>query len=559
MPFAAEKQSYNTTRTLQGSDDMAKKYLTIEEAAEILGVDPSDLSRLREKGEIRAFADRGNWKFRQDDVDELARKRQTDSDPDVPLFKPPAAPKAPVDDDLAGTFVFEEPVTPGSSDSSINLGSEPDEIIGNQPTIVRKGGLDDLMGSDSDVRLVFDDSLMPDNSDDVLSDSDHSDSDVRLINFDKPKDDGSDSDVKLVADKASVKTPKNKGEASDSDVTLIGQNKEDAFTLDLDESDGSFVFGGESSGIALGGFAEEDDADSGITLDLAGDSGIALEAGDSGISLDPGGSGISLEPDDSSLVLAGDSGISLGGPSDSGIALEGLMSGDSGVGKKKPKGKKPAQDLGGTMPEMPMMSAPDDELGNTQMEIPMLGGQDSEFEFTASPLDDDSHTDFAMLGEDDAPAARKGGAKKGKSQDEDDDLFDTSTTVEFSADDDEFDSSADVFADDSDDMEVADDVIGEDDEIAEDVFGAADEDFDEELQSGQSSSDFAVPSMAGPRVSAPIQAEWGGATFGMLLVSSAVMLLTSFMMYDVVRTMWGNNEPNAGTEMILSSFRGMFG
>ncbi len=534
---------------------MAKKYLTIEEAAEILGVDPSDLSRLREKGEIRAFADRGNWKFRQDDVEELARKRQTDSDPDVPIFK---APKKPADDE----FVFEEPITPGAGDSSITLGEEvPDEIIGNQPTIVRKGGLDDLLGSDSDVRLVFDDSLMPDNSEDVLSDSEHSDSDVRLINFDKPKDDGSDSDVKLVPDKASVKTPKNKGEASDSDVTLIGK-KNDAFTLDLDESDGSFVFGGESSGIALGGFAEDDDADSGITLDLAGDSGIALEAGDSGISLDPGGSGISLEADDSSLVLAGDSGISLGGPSDSGIALEGLMAGDSGAGKKKSKdkgkAKKPPQDLSGTMPEMPMMSAPDDDMGNTQMEIPMLGGQDSEFEFTASPLDEDSHTNFAVLGEDDAPAGKKGGAKKGK-HDSEDDLFDTSATVEFGADDDEFDSNADVFADDSDDMEVADDVIGEDDEIAEDVFGAADEDFDEELQSGQSSADFPVPAMSGARVSAPIQAEWGGATFGMLLVSSAVMLLTSFMMYDVVRTMWGNNEPNAGTEMILSSFRGMFG
>ena len=525
---------------------MAKKYLTIEEAAEILGVEASDLSRLREKGEIRAFADRGNWKFRQDDVEELARNRQTDSDPDVPMFKAPAAPKS---DDDDSSFVFEDPVTPGASDSSINLGlEEPDEILGNQPTIVRKGGLDDLMGSDSDVRLVFDDSLMPDNSDDA-----HSDSDVRLINSDKPKDEGSDSDVKLVADKSSVKTPKKKGEASDSDVTLIGKkNQDDAFSLDLDESDGSFVFGGESSGIALGGFAEDNDADSGITLDLGGDSGIALDAGDSGISLDPGGSGISLEADDSSLVLSGDSGISLGGPSDSGIAL------DSSGDKKKGKGKKPAQDLSGTMPEIPMMSAPADDLGNTQMELPMLGGQDSEFEFAASPLDEDSSSNFATLGDDDSPAAKKGGGKKGKKQ-EDDDLFDTSTTVEFGADDDEFDSNADVFADDSDDMEVADDVVGEDDEIAEDVFGAADEDFDEELQSGQSSSDFPVPSMGGQRISAPVQAEWGGATFGMLLVSSAVMLLTSFMMYDVVRTMWGNNEPNAGTEMILSSFRGMFG
>lgn len=545
---------------------MAKKYLTIEEAAELLGVEPSDLSRLREKGEIRAFADRGNWKFRQDDVDELARKRQTDSDPDVPIFRSPPSSKPPKDD-FSDSFSLDIPGS-GKDDSSINLGNEPDEVIGNQPTIVRKGGLDDLMGSDSDVRLVFDDSLMPDNSEDVLSDSEHSDSDVRLINFGDSSDEGSDSDVKLVPDKASVKTPSNQGQGSDSDVTLIG-SKDDSFTLDLDQSDGSFVFGGESSGIALGGFSddEEEEGDSGITLELAGDSGIALDIGDSGISLDPGGSGISLESDDSSLLLAGDSGISLGGPSDSGIALEGLA-GDSGV-KNKDKGKSKSKrqannDLGGTMPEIPLMSLPEDDLQSTQMEVPLLGGQDSEFEFTASPLDDDSNANVPMLRDSGDSSSKKGGAKnankkKGKKQDEDDDLFDTSAAVEFGADDDDFDSNADVFADDSDDMEVADDVIGEDDEIAEDVFGAADEDFDEELQSGQSASDFAVPSMGSSRAPAmPIQPEWGGATFGMLLVSSAIMLLTSFMMYDVVRTMWGNNEPNSGTEMILSSFRGMF-
>ena len=521
---------------------MAKKYLTIEEAAALLGVETSVLTRLREKGEIRAFADRGNWKFREDDVEELARKRQADSDPDVPIYKDSS--KKP-QDDMAGTVMLDPPKTGSDSDSSISLGTEADETLGSQPTIVRKGGMDDLLGSsDSDVRLVFDDNLMPDGSDDQVPISmDHSDSDVRLIG--KSGDPGSDSDVKLVSDKGSAKTPASKpSQARDSDITLGGKN--DSFTLDLDESDGSFVFGAESSGIALGGMSEDADDDSGITLDLPNDSGIMLDTGDSGISLDPGGSGISLEADDSSLVLSGDSGISLGGPSDSGIAL------DSSA-KRKGKSKQQANvDLSGTMPEIPMMGAADEDLGSTQMELPMLGGE-SEFEFTASSLDEDSSTSVPMLGEE--QPAKKGASKKGQKQDS----FDSAATSEFEADDDAFDSNADVFADDdSDDMEVADDVIGEDDEIADDVFGAGDEDFDEELQSGQSSADFAIPSGGSGRVAAPVQAEWGGATFGLLLVSSVVMLLTSFVMYDVVRTMWGGNEPNAGTEMILSSFRGMF-
>ena len=59
---------------------MTKKYLSIEEAAGILGVETSELNRLREKGEIRAFADRGTWKFKQEDVDKLSRSRETDSD-----------------------------------------------------------------------------------------------------------------------------------------------------------------------------------------------------------------------------------------------------------------------------------------------------------------------------------------------------------------------------------------------------------------------------------------------------------------------------------------------
>lgn len=537
---------------------MAKKYLTIEEAAELLGVEPSVLSRLREKGEIRAFADRGNWKFREDDVEELVRKRQTDSDPDVPLFTPGGSDKG-KQNDLGSTMMMD--ADKSSGDSSLDLGSEVGENLGEQPTIVRKGGLDDLMGSDSDVRLVFDDSLMPEPISDTSLPAispDQSDSDVRLISSGKSSDEGSDSDVKLVADKSAVRP--GSGEGSDSDVALIGAGGDhnDTISLDLEQSDGSFVLGGESSGIALSGVLD-DDEDSGITLDLPEDSGIALHAGDSGISFVSGdsgisldtGSGISLEADDSSLVLAGDSGISLGGPSDSGIALEGLAS-DSKT-KNKNKSKKP--DMGGTMPVIPTLNASDDDMAATTMEVPSLGGQDSEFEFTASSLDDDS-SGSVMLGDLDEPQTR---GKKGKKQDSD--MFDTSATTEFGADEDEFDSSTDVFEaeDGSDEMEVAEDIIGEDDEIAEDVFGAGDEDFDDDMQSGQSSADFVVPSAGAARVSAPVQAEWGGATFAMLMFSSVVMLLTTFLMYDVVHTMWGNNEPNAGTEMILSSFRGMFG
>ena len=44
---------------------MAKKYLTLQEAAKKIGITPDQLAREREDGAIRGFANRGSWKFRQ--------------------------------------------------------------------------------------------------------------------------------------------------------------------------------------------------------------------------------------------------------------------------------------------------------------------------------------------------------------------------------------------------------------------------------------------------------------------------------------------------------------
>jgi len=63
---------------------MAKKYLNLEDAAKRLGIDPEALMQLREDGEIRGFADRGSWKFREQDIEEYGRSLQTDSSPDIP-------------------------------------------------------------------------------------------------------------------------------------------------------------------------------------------------------------------------------------------------------------------------------------------------------------------------------------------------------------------------------------------------------------------------------------------------------------------------------------------
>jgi|GEM_PF-6818720 len=51
---------------------MVQKYLNLEEAARLLGITTDDLNRMRERGEIRAFAEGGTWKFRQQEVEAKA-------------------------------------------------------------------------------------------------------------------------------------------------------------------------------------------------------------------------------------------------------------------------------------------------------------------------------------------------------------------------------------------------------------------------------------------------------------------------------------------------------
>ena len=58
------------------------KYLTLEEAADRLGMAPEDLVRLRERGVIRGFADHGTWKFPLKAIEEFTHGRDN-TDPSL--------------------------------------------------------------------------------------------------------------------------------------------------------------------------------------------------------------------------------------------------------------------------------------------------------------------------------------------------------------------------------------------------------------------------------------------------------------------------------------------
>ena len=67
------------------SANPSKKYYSLEEAATRLGVNAQLLMRMREQGQVRGYADRGTWKFKVEDIDDVARSMQADSDPEVPI------------------------------------------------------------------------------------------------------------------------------------------------------------------------------------------------------------------------------------------------------------------------------------------------------------------------------------------------------------------------------------------------------------------------------------------------------------------------------------------
>lgn len=224
---------------------MAKKYLNLEEAAELLGLSTDEVKKLRQDGALRGFQDGGNWKFREADLTEYRRSNQMESTEDLST-------DLSSDDDA--------PLSLGASDSDVRLLA------------------DDLLDSDSDVKLL--------GGDDLLDDSD---SDVKLA-----APDHTDSDIRLAETEATFKLPD-----IDEDKSPLPAADDVGSGISLEVVGSGAMLLGEDSGISL----EIDD--SGISLE-ADDSGISLEAygsdspigDDSGISLEAGDSGISLEFDD---------------------------------------------------------------------------------------------------------------------------------------------------------------------------------------------------------------------------------------------------------------------
>ena len=367
-----------------------KKFLTADEVFQLFGVNGEALAALVDSGAVKALANLGAFKYRNEDFVTLVAEGKLKPRASGEKFQPDSAGSIPflilddegqlpkMDDDLSfleldeaaleeqanpsaiegeiPVFNFEQAgpqsesdvrlvTTPQESDSDVQLVSVSSPIVDSPIAVTHDKGR--ATDSDSDVRLASS----------LLSPAD-SDSDVQLVSVPSPIVDSpiatlqvgarasdSDSDVRLASSQLTAPD-------SDSDVQLsssVSSSEHPIATsgarLDASDSDVTLVVP-KSPDLSTRGSSKLDkisndqpteneiaivDADSGISL-VDADSGIRLESADSGISLVESDSGISLEGADSGISLIdADSGISLGG-NDSGISLVDAGSGISLAG-----------------------------------------------------------------------------------------------------------------------------------------------------------------------------------------------------------------------------------
>jgi excisionase family DNA binding protein len=283
-----------------------------KEAARLLGISEDELAQLISRNEIFGYRDGPGWKFKMTELERVAEERG------VRLGSEPIAPggsgidadlmelqPVPADDDEAESIlVSEEELGQSANESTAST------IIGREITSAPPS-------EDSDIEIAADDV-----SGDALAMSD-----VALVGP------GSDTGLKLDDDLsgASDSLALDEGDSislGGSDALSLGSGGSDSLSLDDDYDDEAPTQLGKAAPRA----EDEDDLLSSDSIGLSG-SNLLSGAGGSGSA---GGSALDLSDDDGEdLVLgsgsgpgsdvtlgAGDSGIGLATPTDSGLSLE---------------------------------------------------------------------------------------------------------------------------------------------------------------------------------------------------------------------------------------------
>ncbi|MFN7737605.1 MAG: helix-turn-helix domain-containing protein [Pirellula sp.] len=264
-------------------------YVSLDEAAKILGISTDELIEMRSRGEIFGYRDGPSWKFKQEEIERVQGELAGDA----------------LDEDAGGSSILVSERDVGSS------GSKSGATIGKESSDLALG---------SDLKLSDDN----EGSDVAVVPDPNSGSGVKLVQK-SPSDSSSDldlgSDLNLSVDPAEASGIDLVGRQPDSNV--LGSD----LRLQSGSAGGTPVASGSGS-LDLGGDLElaTDDEDD---LVLGSDSGIGLGS-ESGINLmSPSDSGLSLEDEPLDLAGTGISGLDLG--ADAGSDVGGSKPNASGI------------------------------------------------------------------------------------------------------------------------------------------------------------------------------------------------------------------------------------
>ncbi len=237
---------------------MVQGFYTLDEAAKVLGKSADELNRMAQRRELRAFADRGTWRFRTQDVDELAKAlgagpASGSTKPKTKTGAGTPGPASSFDDDLIpiDDDIFGAAESLPSGSSAVGLGDD----VPLTPSVSKPPSSGSGKKSDSDLRLVlekgsFDFDLTPESSGRLGAEPPASGTRKTQASFAPPPSSGrlgsgGDSDVRLDFDGSTIDDSMINvgGPKPDSDVRLSPSDSDkhspsgDDFSLQTEEID----------------------------------------------------------------------------------------------------------------------------------------------------------------------------------------------------------------------------------------------------------------------------------------------------------------------------------
>jgi hypothetical protein len=490
---------------------MAATHLTLEEAAQQLGISPEEFKRrLKTDPAFKVLVpirDGVNLRFKPAAVEELARQLGLASNPELPLAAL---------DDSSGHDSDDFKITSGgpkkASDEPLVFTDSSEDIFSLSADTGGASQKPAKPGSDSDIRLEGGKSKKP------KTDSDASDASV-LPTAEIDIIGGPSSAVIKGGSSSKLSAPKSGGKLSASDAGVAnpasGDSSEFELSLDADSDDFELKLNTETSDeVALGQIPPEAGkrgGESGINLRQPADSGISLEKGKAGAK--PGEEGDS----DVDFELTLDSSSSTGG-----LNLESLKGSGTTDPDSDSEFELTLDDSGDSGLEHAALAESEGEkrdIFETDFEIPPMEGTDSESEAVAIEADSDLDSSDIEMAIEDSDVAE-----------------DSSGSEVVLLDDEEAPARGKRGVADAD-VDLADVDLADEDEVSASkaLKGVKGRRRDEEEEEEE---EELVPAGAAAR---PIP--WGPLPVIFLLPALLFMLTGALLSYELLQTMWGYQQP----------------